>query len=89
MQNKRGVRLWTIEYKNGYVGQTVYNWMTLDEVLQEWREYKTNFLRDGRVIRSQVFEFEKNVNSRGGFSHAFLTDAAYNQIAEEYSKLLQ
>jgi len=73
------LRLYTIEYKSGYVGATVYNWTTKKDILNHWRElaHPENY----KIVTKLVNPFDF-VNERGGIRLAFLMDASIYKIKQ-------
>jgi hypothetical protein len=71
------LRLYTIEYKNGYVGATVYNWTTKKDILNHWRElgHPENY-----KIVTKLFPLFDFITERGGIRQAFLMNAAIERI---------
>jgi len=71
------LRLYTIEWKNGYIGATVFNWTTKKDILNYWRELAHP---ENHIIKTKLVNPFDFINQRGGVRQAFLMPEAIRAI---------
>jgi len=70
------LRLYTIEYKSGYIGPTSLNWTTKKDILNYWNPQSKDYLK----IVTKLINPADYANERGGVHMAFLMTPAIEAI---------